>query len=112
MTQATLVYKNGAFMRGDARLVVMVRGQWGDDCPSHKEVEDAEKEIIAAVHSFPDMLASLAALLPLATEAVEARKASDDPEDNDADLIALYEADVKAARAAIAKAQAVQYRMN
>jgi hypothetical protein len=104
MTQRRLVYKNGAFMRGDARLLVMVRGQWGDGAPSHKEVEDAGKEIAAAVHDFDDMLASLAALIPLASEAIDARKASDNPEDNDADLIALYKADIKAARAAIAKA--------
>ncbi len=108
MTQVRLVYKNRAFMRGDARLLVMERGQYGDGAPSHKEVADAEKEIVAAVHDFYDMLASLAALIPLASEAIEARKASDDPEDNNADVIALYKADIEAARAVIAKAQPMQ----
>lgn len=64
MAQATLTYKDGAFWRGDARLIVMTRGQYGDNAPTHKEVEQAEKEIIAAVHSHADMLAALQNALP------------------------------------------------
>ena len=55
---------------------------------------DLNARIIATV---PDLLASLAALLPLATEAVETRKASDDLQDND----------IEAAREVIAETQAV-----
>lgn len=63
MTDATLIHKNGAFWRGEARLVVMTRGQYVDGAPTHKEVEQAEQEIITAVHAAPDMLEVLKQLL-------------------------------------------------
>jgi hypothetical protein len=55
-----------------------------------------------------DLLASLEAVISLAEEAVMARINSDDPEDNDSDLIALYLQEISDAHAAIAKAKGEQ----
>jgi hypothetical protein len=99
MTQTALVYANGAFMRGDARLVVMTRGQYGDNAPSHKEVDDAQKEIAAAVNCFPDMLEAL----ELAEGWIDAERESEETgEGQQARWI------LETMRAAIAKAKAVQ----
>lgn len=53
----------------------------------------------------PELLTSLEAIISLAQEALAARIASDDPEDNDGDLIALYQLQISDAYAAITNAK-------
>ncbi len=47
-----IVVRDGAIWKGNKRLLVIARGQWGDEAPSHAELAEAEAELarIVAAH--------------------------------------------------------------
>ncbi len=104
MTQEIHEIKYGVILRNGRPMATLGRAVFGDGALSEPELNAFRNEVIAALNNAPVLREAFKALIPLASEAIDARKASADPEDNDADLIALYEADIEAARAAIAKA--------